>query len=221
MRILLVEDDNLLGDGVRVALTQEGYTVDWLDNGQSAELAILTESFDTIILDIGLPKRSGLEVLANIRHKGITTPVLILTAHDSVDQRVQGLDNGADDYLAKPFDLPELSARLRALQRRSAGCAKPVFTYDNIALDPAAHTVTKDGSRVNISPKEFSLLRKLLESSGRVLSRQQLAETLYGWDNDIDSNAVEVHVHNLRRKLGGELIRTIRGVGYMIDRVTN
>jgi len=218
MRILLVEDDELLGDGVRAGLIQEGYTVDWLKDGHSAELALQTETFDAIVLDIGLPKKTGLEVLKNLRSRGMSTPVIILTARDRVKDRVEGLDYGADDYLAKPFDLSELCARLRAQLRRSSGRSEPILAYGGITLDPAAHSVSKDGARINISPKEFSLLRKLLESMGRVLSREQLAETLYGWDNEIDSNAVEVHVHNLRKKLGEGLIRTIRGVGYMIDK---
>ena len=219
MRILLVEDDELIGDGVRDGLTQEGYTIDWLKDGHAAEMALQTEFFDTIVLDIGLPKRTGIEVLRNLRARGSSTPVILLTARDSVEDRVEGLDNGADDYLVKPFDLSELCARLRALQRRSAGRAEPVLEYGQLVLDPAAHAVTQSGERINVSPKEFSLLRKLLESTGRVLSREQLSEALYGWDNEVDSNAVEVHIHNLRKKLGGDLIRTIRGVGYMVDKI--
>lgn len=219
MRILLVEDDELLGDGLKSGLNQQGYTVDWLKDGHVAELALLTETFDAVVLDLGLPKRSGLEVLKNIRLKGVATPVIILTARESLDDKVLGLDAGADDYVAKPFDLKELYARLRALQRRAAGRAEPLINYGHITLDPASHSVFLEGKRINISPREFTLLYKLLENAGRVLSREQLSQSLYGWDTEIDSNAVEVHVHNLRKKLGEELIQTIRGVGYMIDRI--
>lgn len=219
MRILLVEDDELLGDGLKNGLSQQGYTVDWLKDGHVAELALLTETFDTVVLDLGLPKRSGLEVLKNIRTKGVTTPVIILTARENLEDKVLGLDAGADDYVAKPFDLKELYARLRALQRRAVGRAEPLVHYGKITLDPASHSVFLEGKRINISPREFTLLYKLLENSGRVLSREQLSQSLYGWDTEIDSNAVEVHVHNLRKKLGDDLIQTIRGVGYMIDRI--
>lgn len=219
MRILLVEDDELLGDALKNGLHQQGYTVDWLKDGHVAELALLTENFDAVVLDIGLPKRSGLEVLKNIRLKGVVTPVIILTAREGLEDKVLGLDAGADDYLAKPFDLKELFARIRALQRRAAGRAEPLIHYNDITLDPASHSVFRDSKRVNISPREFTLLYKLLENAGRVLSREQLSQTLYGWDTEIDSNAVEVHVHNLRKKLGEDLIQTIRGVGYMIDRI--
>lgn len=219
MRILLVEDDELLGDGLRNGLQQQGYTVDWLKDGHVAELALLTEAFDAVVLDLGLPKRSGLEVLKNIRLKGVITPVIILTARENLEDKILGLDAGADDYVAKPFNLKELYARLRALQRRAAGRAEPLITYGQITLDPASHSVFLEGKRINISPREFTLLYKLLENSGRVLSREQLSQSLYGWDTEIDSNAVEVHVHNLRKKLGEDLIQTIRGVGYMIDRI--
>lgn len=219
MRILLVEDDDLLGNSVKTGLQQEGYGVDWLRDGYSAELALQTETFDTIILDIGLPKRNGLDVLRGLRARGLKTPVIIVSSNGRVEDRIRGLDLGADDYLPKPFDFNELCARIRALLRRSSGRSEPILAYGPITLDPAAHSVMKDEQRIDVSPKEFSLLRKLLESAGRVLSREQLSETLYGWDNEIDSNAVEVHIHNLRKKLGDKLIRTIRGVGYMIDKI--
>lgn len=216
MRILLVEDDELLGDGVAVGLKQYGYTVDWLKDGLSAEQALRAEMFDMIILDIGLPKKSGFELLESIRHAGNTTPVLILTARETVEDRIRGLDSGADDYLVKPFDLDELCARLRALQRRHNLRAAPTIEYHNISLDPASHAVTLNNEPIALSRREFTLLHKLLENAGRVLSREYLTQTLYGWEDDVDSNALEVHVHNLRKKFGTDFIRTIRGVGYMV-----
>ncbi len=218
MRVLLVEDDELLGDGVRVGLKQFGYVVDWVKDGQSALQAILSETFDTIVLDLELPRRSGLEVLKSARSRNITTPVLILTARELVEDRVKGLDAGADDYLVKPFDLGELSARIRALQRRTAARAELIITYGDLSLDPAARTAFLKGEPVILSRREFALLHKLLENIGRVLSREQLTQTLYGWGDEIDSNALEVHIHNLRKKFGHQVIRTIRGVGYVIEK---
>lgn len=215
MRILLVEDDPLLGDGTRAGLAHYGYTVDWLKDGLAAIHALKSEQFDLIILDLGLPKRSGLQVLQDLRGFGVMTPVLILTASDGVENRVKGLDSGADDYLTKPFDLDELCARLRALQRRHAARAAPEITYGSLSLDPAAHAVTLGGTLVHLPRREFALLQKLLDNTGHVISRELLTQTLYGWGEDVDSNAIEVHVHNLRKKLGGNFIRTIRGVGYM------
>lgn len=218
MRILLVEDDELLGDGLRTGLVQYGYAVDWLKDGLSADQALKTENFDLVVLDLGLPKMTGISVLQNLRARGLTMPVLILTARESVEDRVKGLDSGADDYLTKPFDLDELCARLRALQRRFSSRAEPLIVHENITLDPAAHTVTLNGEMVNVSRREFALLHKLLENSGRVLSREHLTQSLYGWGEDVDSNALEVHIHNLRKKFGQEFIHTIRGIGYMIDK---
>lgn len=220
MRVLLVEDDELLGDGVRNGLIQYGYTVDWVKDGQSAKQAVLneSESFDIVVLDIGLPKMSGLEVLKAMRSKNIATPVVILTAKDSIEDQIIGLDAGADDYIAKPFDLEALCARIRALQRRTTSRAEPILTYGSISLDPASHTVHVNEELINISRREFALLQKLLENPGRVLSREHLTSTLYGWGDDVDSNALEVHIHNLRKKFGTKLIRTIRGVGYMVDK---
>ncbi|MEW5790700.1 MAG: response regulator [Pseudomonadota bacterium] len=218
MRILLVEDDPLLGDGLRVGLGQEGYTVDWIRDGQAARLALETGSYGLVVLDIGLPRLSGLELLRALRAQGNGVPVLILTARDAVADRVAGLDGGADDYMIKPFDLDELAARIRALLRRRMGRASPVLRHGELALDPAAHRVTLAGEAVELSPREFALLQALLDNAGRVLSRAQLEESLYGWGEEVESNAVEVHVHHLRRKLGPELIRTVRGVGYTIDR---
>ena len=223
MRILLVEDDTLLGDGINEGLRTSGYTVDWVKDGKSAYevLSSKHESFDIIVLDLGLPKMSGLEVLKAIREKNIATPVLILTAFETVDDRIKGLDAGADDYMTKPFDLEELNARLRALLRRSKERAQPTITYKDIVIDPASHIVTKGGEPIMVSRREFSLLQKLLENSGRVISREQLNQTLYGWGENIDSNALEVHIHNLRKRFGQGLIRTIRGVGYMIEKDNN
>lgn len=221
MRVLLVEDDELLGDGIRTGLKHYGHTVDWVKDGKSANdvLATKHESFDIIVLDLGLPRLSGLEVLKNLRNRNSNTPVVVLTARDSVDDRVKGLDAGADDYITKPFDLDELCARMRALQRRSKARATPVLVYGDITLDPASHVVTKGDKEVLISRREFALLQKLLENAGRVISREQLNQTLYGWGENIDSNALEVHIHNLRKRFGNEVIRTIRGVGYMAEKL--
>lgn len=218
MRLLLVEDDELLGDAVKTGLTQFGYIVDWLKDGEAARAALKSESFELIILDLGLPKLSGINLLQSIRHDGNTTPVIILTARESVESRVKGLDCGADDYIIKPFDLNELSARIRALVRRSQGRADTTLQYRNVTLDPAAHSVMVDDVLINVPRREFSLLQKLLENSGHVLSREQLMQSIYGWDEDVDSNALEVHIHNLRKKLNANYIRTIRGVGYMAEK---
>jgi two-component system response regulator QseB len=220
MYILLVEDDELLGDGIKNGLTQMGDTVDWVQDGKTAQDVIIAphSEFDAVILDVGLPGLSGLEVLKNIRQRGITTPVLLLTARESVDDRVKGLDAGADDYLTKPFDLSELSARLRALRRRAQSRATPKLIHGELELDPAAHMVTYQGEEVVVSRREFALLFKLVENAGRVLSRDQLNQTLYGWGDAVDSNALEVHIHNLRKRFGSDLIRTIRGVGYIVEK---
>lgn len=220
MRVLLVEDDELLGDGIRAGLKDYGHTIDWVKDGKSANDVLSTnyENFDIIVLDIGLPRLSGLDVLRKLRERNSSTPVIVLTARESVDDRVKGLDAGADDYITKPFDLDELCARMRALQRRSKSRTKPLITYNEIVLDPASHVVTLSGETVMISRREFALLQKLLENSGRVISREQLNQTLYGWGENIDSNALEVHIHNLRKRFGAKLIRTIRGVGYMVEK---
>ncbi len=220
MRVLLVEDDEMLGKVVKDGLVQYGYTVDWVTDGLSAQRALLSESetFDIVVLDLGLPEKSGLDVLKTVRGKSVTTPVMILTARETVEDRVKGLDAGADDYIVKPFDLDELCARIRALQRRTSSRAEPKLTYDNITIDPAAHTVYLNDEDVKISRREFVLLLKLVENAGRVLSREHLTSSLYGWGDEIDSNALEVHIHNLRKKFGTNLIRTIRGVGYMVDK---
>jgi len=218
MRILIVEDDELLGDGIQAGLTQDGYTVDWVMDGLMAKEAILESTFDAVILDLGLPKLSGLEVLKAVRKKKISVPVLILTANDSVTDRVKGLDLGADDYMTKPFDFTEVSARLRALMRRSAGRSSPTIVHGDIIIDPASHEVMLKGNAVKLSRREFALLETLIENAGRVISREQMVDILYGWNDDIESNALEVHIHNLRKKFGSTLIKTIRGVGYIIQK---
>lgn len=218
MRILLVEDDSLLGDGLRVGLAQEGYSVDWVKDGRAAQLALEAEPYALVVLDLGLPRISGLELLQWLRRGGNDLPVLILTARDAVADRVQGLDSGADDYLVKPFDLDELGARLRALLRRAGGRATPQIVHGDLAVDPAARRVNRAGKEVELSPKEFGILLELLENAGRVLSREQLEQSLYGWGEEVESNAVEVHIHHLRKKLDPGLIRTIRGVGYLVDK---
>lgn len=218
MRLLLVEDDEIIGNGVQAGLDQAGYAVDWVKDGQAAELFLKTQEYDLVILDLALPKKSGLEVLRELRSRGGDTPVLILTARDAAPDKVRGLDSGADDYLVKPFDLDELGARIRALTRRRSGRSESVIRHRDIVMDPASFTLSRDGETVELSPKEFALLRALLENRGRVLSRQRLEESLYSWKDEVDSNAVEVHIHHLRKKLGANLIRTIRGVGYVVDK---
>lgn len=218
MRVLLVEDDALLGDGVEAGLKQAGYAVDWARDGAAAGLALRNGGHDAVILDIGLPRKSGLEVLAEARRTGNRVPVLVLTARDSIDDRVRGLDAGADDYLVKPFDLHELTARLRALIRRAHDAPAPLLTASGIELDPAARTVRQGKRTLELSAREFALLHVLMLHAGRVLTREQMGETLYGWGEEIESNAIDVHIHHLRRKLGAEVIRTVRGVGYMVAR---
>ena len=216
MRLLLVEDDPMIGASVQRGLKQEGYSVDWVRDGAAAEGALADGVHELILLDLGLPRKSGLELLAALRRRGVATPVLVITARDSVADRVKGLDAGADDYLVKPFDLDELSARVRALLRRQGGRASPVLDVGPLSLDPAAHTVTLDGAPVALSKREFSLLHALMKQPGVPLSRAQIEESLYGWGEEIESNAVEVHIHALRRKIGAERIRNVRGVGYMV-----
>ena len=215
MRILLVEDDRMLGDGLQAGLTQAGYAVDWLRDGEAAVAALSTESFAAVVLDLGLPKRDGLSVLQWLRGRRDATPVLILTARDQLEDKVRGLDLGADDYVLKPFDLDEIAARLRALVRRAHGRPEPLLRLGEIELNPAARIVTRAGQAVELTPREFDLLHLLLENTDRVLTRRALEEQLYTWNDAVDSNALEVHIHHLRRKLGNDLIRTVRGVGYM------
>jgi DNA-binding response OmpR family regulator len=216
MRLLLVEDDRMIGESVSDGLAQEGHTVDWVRDGAAAETAIAVEPYDAVLLDLGLPRRDGLEVLRRVRERRNDVPVLVITARDAVADRVKGLDAGADDYLVKPFDLDELAARVRALSRRAAGRAAPVVEHGPIRLNPATREVTVRGVPVALSAREFALLEALISRPGAVLSRAQLEERLYGWDGEVASNAVEVHIHNLRRKLGPDLIRNERNVGYTI-----
>ncbi|MDF3932542.1 response regulator [Pseudomonas citronellolis] len=217
MRLLLVEDDTALGEGVRTGLRQEGYTLDWLQDGVSALHALLHESFDLVILDLGLPRLDGVEVLRRLRASGSTVPVLILTARDATGERIAGLDAGADDYLVKPFDLDELKARLRALLRRSAGRAKLLIEHAGVCLDPASQQVSYQGRPVILTPKEYLLLHELLAQPGKVFTRERLTGLLYGWDEEAESNTLEVHIYHLRKKLSGELIRTVRGIGYLVE----
>jgi DNA-binding response OmpR family regulator len=218
MRILLVEDDALLGTGVRAGLLQAAFTVDWTKDGEAAEAALATHAYDALVLDLGLPKRDGLSVLRRLRSRGARLPVLILTARDALEDRVEGLDAGADDYLVKPFELAELQARLRALLRRAGGEAEPVLRCGRATITPASRAVTCDGEPVALAAREYALLYALCSNAGRVLSRGQLEERLYGWGEEVESNAVEVHIHHLRRKLYPELIRTVRGVGYLVPK---
>ena len=217
MRILLVEDDAMLGETLQSALEPQGYTVDWLKDGQQALHAISEQHFDLVILDLGLPRLDGMSVLKAVRAKGINTPILILTARDTLQDKVNGLDAGADDYLLKPFDLDELNARLRALTRRSHGRADTRISYGDLILDPQSQQAFFKKQEIILHRREFMLLHQLLENIGKVITRQQLEQSLYGWGEDIESNALEVHIHHLRKKLYPELIKTIRGVGYIIQ----
>jgi two-component system response regulator QseB len=218
MRLLVVEDDPMIGASIRTGLRQEGYTVDWVRDGDAADLATTTNDYDAILLDLGLPGKTGLELLAQWRRQQKTLPILIITARDAVADRIAGLDTGADDYLVKPFDLNELAARLRALLRRRSGRATPVIEHGPLVLDPATHEVRLNGDAIRLSGREFALLHALLQDPGVPLSRSQLEDRLYGWDEEIGSNAVEVHIHALRRKIGGDLVRNVRGVGYMVPK---
>ncbi len=218
MRILLAEDDPLLGDGLRAGLRQLGFLVDWVRDGEAAERELRAQPYAAAVLDLGLPLKDGMEVLAAIRRDGIALPVLVLTARDALPDRIRGLDIGADDYVVKPVDLNELAARLRALVRRSHGQPQECLAVQDVILDPAARTVTRGGVPVPLSAREFDLLHALLLNAGRVLSREQLEQHLYSWGQEVESNAIEVHVHHLRRKLGNTLIQTVRGVGYMLAR---
>jgi two-component system response regulator QseB len=217
MRLLLIEDDVALGEGVLQALSREGYTVDWVKDGTSALHALLSEGFDLAILDLGLPKLDGLTVLKRLRQSGSALPVLILTARDATEDRIAGLDAGADDYLIKPFDLSELKARLRALLRRSAGRARVVIEHAGISLDPTTQQVTYHNEPVSLTPKEYQLLYELLSPPGRVMTRERLIQLLYGWNEEAESNTLEVHIHHLRKKFSTDLIRTVRGVGYLVE----
>ena len=220
MRILLAEDDALLGDGLRAGLRQQGFVVDWVRDGLAAERELRAEGqpYAAAVLDLGLPLKDGLDVLAGLRRDKISLPVLVLTARDAVPDRIRGLDLGADDYVIKPIDLHELGARLRALLRRSHGQAQELLRVQDLLLDPAARTVQRGETPIPLSTREFDLLQVLMLAAGRVLSREQLEQQLYSWGQEVESNAIEVHIHHLRRKLGSELIQTVRGVGYVLMR---
>jgi two-component system, OmpR family, response regulator len=216
MRLLLAEDDPMIGASVRRGLSQDGFTVDWVEDGRAAELALAENVHDALLLDLGLPRKAGLDVLTAMRRRGDARPVLIITARDAISDRVAGLDAGADDYVVKPFDLTELAARLRALLRRGAGRAAPSLSFGAIELDPATREVRVNGAPVSLSARELALLEALLARPGAILSRAQLEDKLYGWSDPVESNAVEVHIHALRRKLGADVIRNVRGVGWMV-----
>lgn len=216
MRLLLIEDDLMIGESVRKGLRMQGFTVDWVRDDNAAQLALRHTAYHLILLDLGLPGRDGLDILKRLRADGSELPVLIVTARDAVPDRITGLNMGADDYLIKPFDLDELTARIWALLRRSAGRADATITAGPLHLNPVTHQVTYVGKRIPLSAREFSVLHALMEIPGAVLSREQLEDRLYGWGDEVASNAVEVHIHNLRKKLGQRVIKSIRGVGYRI-----
>src|SRR5512134_1015387 len=218
MRILIIEDDTLLGDGLQAGLRHLGFTPDWVKDGVAARNALSTEEYGALVLDLGLPRLSGLDLLRQLRSGGNPVPVLILTARDALQDKLAGLDAGADDYLVKPVDVQELAARLRALIRRSGGRATPVIRCGDVELDPAARRVRLRGEPVDVPAKELAILEALMANAGRVLSRGQLEALLYGWGEGAESNAVEVYIHHLRRRLGPEFIRTLRGIGYMVEK---
>jgi two-component system, OmpR family, response regulator len=218
MRVLLVEDDAMIGEAVLDVLRAEHYAVDWVRDGAMADTALRSATYDLVLLDLGLPKRDGLEVLRSLRSRHSTVPVLVATARDAVGDRIAGLDAGADDYVVKPYDTDELLARVRALLRRSAGRGEPVFSHKGVTLNPATREAAVAGEPVTLSAREWAVLEPMLARPGVVFSRAQLEEKLYGWKDDISSNAVEVYVHGLRKKLGSELIQTVRGLGYVVPR---
>jgi two-component system response regulator QseB len=216
VRLLLVEDDPMIGEAIRAGLKREGFVVDWVHEAGAAARVLGSEPFGVVLLDLGLPGSDGLQLLKTLRARGEMLPVLIITARDAVSDRVQGLDAGADDYLIKPFDLDELAARIRALLRRKSGRAASAIEHLGVVLDPATHRVTQQGAEIALAPREFALLQLLMERPGTILSRAQIEERLYGWGEEVESNAVEVHIHGLRRKLGAQFILTVRGVGYRV-----
>lgn len=216
MRVLLVEDDALLGDGIRVGLQMADYAVDWVRDGEAARLALLDHAYQACVLDLGLPKKDGLAVLRELRGRGNPLPVLILTARDTSADKIAGLDAGADDYLTKPFDLGELQARMRALTRRAAGAPAPTFAHAGVTLEPATKRVTRNGSPIKLSAREYALLHDLMLHKGRIRTRAQIEESLYAWGEEVESNTLEVYIHHLRRKLGPGFILTVRNVGYRL-----
>ncbi len=220
MRLLLAEDDVMIGQAVRTGLNQQGFAVDWVQDGGAAEHALDVGTYDLCLLDLGLPRKEGLQVLKGLRQRGSALPVVIMTARDAITDRVEGLDAGADDYVVKPFELSELAARIRAVLRRREGRASPVIEHLGVTLDTATHEVRRDGQVVQLSAREFSLLQALMEHPGRILSRAQLEERLYGWNEEVGSNVVEVHIHSLRRRLGADFVLNVRGVGYRVPPAT-
>jgi two-component system, OmpR family, response regulator QseB len=218
MRLLLAEDDQMIGESVQRGLRLDGYAVDWVRDGIAADNAIADHDYDLVLLDLGLPRKDGIRFLEDLRHRKNKVPVLVLTARDAVSDRVRGLDAGADDYLVKPFDFEELSARIRALIRRQSGRPEPEVLIGDLRVNLASREVFLADSAVSLSAREFSLLRALVEQPGVPMSRAQLEESIYGWDEEVESNAVEVYIHSLRRKLGAEWIRNLRGVGYLVPR---
>ncbi|MBI5436129.1 MAG: winged helix-turn-helix domain-containing protein [Nitrosomonadales bacterium] len=218
MRILLVEDDSLLGDGIRKSLSHLGFTVDWMRDGKQGENALTSEEYAAVVLDLGLPQQDGLALLQSVRNKGLRTPVLILTARDGKLDKLKGFGLGADDYVVKPLDMEELAARLRALIRRSAGHASPRIRLGTVEIDPDARQAWCGGKPVDLSAKEFAVLELLMQNAGRVLTRAQLEQSLYGWGDSADSNTIEVFIHHLRKKLGSDFIQTLRGIGYTVGR---
>ena len=218
MRILLVEDDLMIGASVRTGLRQDGFVVDWVEDGEAAETAIAAHSYDLMVLDQGLPRKDGLDVLKSLRKRGNDLPVLIATARDEVPARIQGLDAGADDYLVKPFDLDELAARIRAVLRRRAGRAEPLLRHRGVEFNPATREVTREGVALALTARELALLQAFMDRPGAVFSKAQLEEKLYGWGGEVESNTVEVYIHALRKKLGADFIQNVRGVGYLSPR---
>ncbi len=219
MRLLLVEDDEMIGDSLRAALRHQGFAADWVRDGRAADAVLASEQFDAVLLDLGLPQRSGLEVLKSLRARGDLTPVMVLTARDALADKVAGLDAGADDYLVKPFELDELLARLRALLRRQSGRAQTALQVGDLRLDPSTHEVSRSGRPLQLSQREFALLQALMERPGAIVSRAQLEDRLYGWGEELESNAISVYVYQLRRKLGEDILHTVRGVGYYVGPV--
>ncbi|ENG4184912.1 winged helix-turn-helix domain-containing protein [Providencia rettgeri] len=216
MRILLIEDDRLIGDGLKVGLTQLGFSVDWFMDGKLGQLALFDAPYDAVVLDLSLPNIDGMDILAHWRKQGRDEPVLILTARDALEQRVQGLQRGADDYLCKPFALMEVMARLQALIRRRSGQLTPKLTHGDVEMDPSGMTVTVKGKPVQLKGKELALLSLFMHNPNKILSRGLIEEKLYNWEEEVSSNSVEVHIHHLRRKLGNTFIRTVHGVGYRL-----
>ena len=219
MRVLLIEDDQLIGDGIKVGLEKLGFAVDWFSDGLEGEEALYQIPYEAVVLDLGLPGQDGLEVLKNWRQNGRKEPVLILTARGDVDERIAGLNSGADDYLGKPFSLKEVQARLNALIRRSNGHSAPMLTYKQVCFDPQTRKVTLDGNEVVLSPKEIALLELLLLNKNKMLSKEMIENKIYSWDDEVSSNAVEVHIHHLRKKLGKDIVRTVNKIGYILEEI--